>query len=318
MDGDTPSVETSQNDSSYMFTDAEEGNISHPDNKEGTTYSTEDIGISEKDHVDVPLKSNEKEDEGDEKKDTEKPLLEDDSIRIDVTTGYISEDTPTLPLPEKKKKKAPIAGANSVEVAKQRNLPKYLFPVARMKRAWNKSSNVLEFLGRAFCIVFSTIGWFTCVGGIPFVSLVMLVMGCVYVNDCRKEPNIPVYLIVTGVLGTLQHIMAIWTKYVPRDTEGRLGVYRSYCRVIDGLFTLFLMIWFVLGCIWVYGIYDDVDLRHPEHDEYCNMTVYLFAFWLFNLTFILLALIVVLSLCFITCIIITPKKEENKDVSADA
>lgn len=66
-------------------------------------------------------------------------------------------------------------------------------------------------------------------------------------NDCKIEPNIPIYLIVSGVIGTIQHVIVVWTKYVPKDAKGRLNKYRRCCERINGLFHLFNIVWFILG-----------------------------------------------------------------------
>lgn len=47
----------------------------------------------------------EKDEVEEDKRETEKPLLkEDDSVKIEIKPDYEGEDTPTLPLPDKKKK----------------------------------------------------------------------------------------------------------------------------------------------------------------------------------------------------------------------
>ncbi|XP_035206149.1 uncharacterized protein LOC118181151 isoform X1 [Stegodyphus dumicola] len=184
-------------------------------------------------------KDDEEKEDIDEKKDTEKPLIDDDSVKIDIKSGDEGTDTATLPISDKK--------SRDDNNAKKEKPPMYLFPITQMKLAWTRSSNILEFLLRATCIVFSTLGWLLCVGGFPFVSVAMLVIGSVYVDDCKAEPNIPVYLIVAGVLGTLQHFMSVWTKYLPKDSQGRMQEYRSYCRAVDSVLHIFLAIWFICG-----------------------------------------------------------------------
>ncbi|XP_035206282.1 uncharacterized protein LOC118181151 isoform X2 [Stegodyphus dumicola] len=164
-------------------------------------------------------KDDEEKEDIDEKKDTEKPLIDDDSVKIDIKSGDEGTDTATLPISDKK--------SRDDNNAKKEKPPMYLFPITQMKLAWTRSSNILEFLLRATCIVFSTCS--------------------VYVDDCKAEPNIPVYLIVAGVLGTLQHFMSVWTKYLPKDSQGRMQEYRSYCRAVDSVLHIFLAIWFICG-----------------------------------------------------------------------
>jgi len=266
-------------------------------------YETK-AGADGKDEV---RKGDDEEDEVEEQKESAQPLLEEGSITIDITPGYEGQDTPTLQITDKKKKSKLDIEAGGNEQKRTEKLPRYLFPFTRIKNAWSNSTNVFAFVGTATCIIFQTVGWFTCVGGVPFLSLVMLIIGSIYVYDCNAEPNIPVYLIVSGVIGTIQHVITIWTKYVPKETQGRLKVQRSYCKSLNGLLHLFLIIWFILGCVWIYGVHE-VEFRDRHKDEYCHKTLYYFAFWIMNLSFILLAIVIVLSICFLVCIVAIPKE----------
>lgn len=277
---------------------------------EDGTREKSDFGVNMNENNDSGEEDNKVEKEG--KKDSEKPLLDEESVTIEIKPGTDGEDTATLAITDKKKKS--ITESEEVDRNQKGALPVYLFPCTRIRNAWRDSTNICSFIGTAVCIIFQTVGWFTCVGGIPFLSLVMLIIGSVYIDECKIEPNIPVYLIVSGVIGTIQHVITIWTKYVPKDAQGRLKVKRSYCNSLNGLFHMFLMIWFIIGCVWVYGAHSDVDFRDKDKDEYCHKTLYYFAFWILNLSFILLAMVIVLSLCFLLFVVATPKEEKKSPI----
>ncbi|KAF8790086.1 uncharacterized protein LOC129961050 [Argiope bruennichi] len=254
-----------------------------------------------------PDEENKESKEDSEKEKVDDNLLKKDkeSIQLDIQTE--GDDTATLPLRKKK-------GDEAKE--KSKNKPSmYLFPLTRLKIAWSSSSNVCEFFFKAVLIIFSTLGWMFCVGGFPFISLALLIIGCIYIDDCKIQPNIPLYLIVSGVLGTIQHFIAIWTKYVPKDSLGRIKEYRNYCKIVDCVIQLFLTIWFVLGCIWVYGVYNEVEYRDTERNEYCNQTLYLFAFWILNFSFMILALLAVIALSCIVCVMVSPKNRNRETES---
>ncbi|GFS47645.1 uncharacterized protein NPIL_495251 [Nephila pilipes] len=239
-------------------------------------------------------------DDEDNQKEVEHSLLQEETITIEIQSE--EGNRATLPLSDKK---------NQSDEESKKKPSKYLFPVTRMKIAWAKSSTICEFFVRATFIIFSTLGWMFCIGGIPFISLALLIIGSIYVDDCKIQPNIPVYLIVAGAFGTVQHFIAIWTKYLPRESQGYLKNYRSYCVGIDCLLQLFLAIWFVLGCIWVYGVYNDVEYRDKTRNEYCNKTLYLFAFWILNFSFMIMAFLCAITLGLIVCIVASPKDKEK-------
>lgn len=82
----------------------EEGTSENPDtNIEIIEDQNNEDGNKEKEN-ELP-ETDEKDDDENEKKDTEKPLLEEkDSVKIDIAPDNEGEDTPTLPLPDKKRK----------------------------------------------------------------------------------------------------------------------------------------------------------------------------------------------------------------------
>lgn len=82
----------------------EEGTSENPDrNNEIIEDQNKEDGNKEKENK-LP-ETDEKDDDENEKRDTEKPLLEEkDSVKIDIAPDNEGEDTPTLPLPDKKRK----------------------------------------------------------------------------------------------------------------------------------------------------------------------------------------------------------------------
>ena len=68
---------------------------------------------------------------------------------------------------------------------------------------------------------------------------------------------------------------------------------------LDGVLNLFLFTWFVAGNIWVYSKYKPNFV--PPVDQplnYCNKTVYLFAFWVITSSYVILGMI-----CTCTCLL---------------
>lgn len=44
------------------------------------------------------------------------------------------------------------------------------------------------------------------------------------------------------------------------------------------------------GSVWVYSIRGDYQHEHPEQDNYCHNTLYMFSFWVLTVQYILVAL----------------------------
>lgn len=68
-------------------------------------------------------------------------------------------------------------------------------------------------------------------------------------------------------------------------------------KFIDGVLNLFLFTWFIAGNIWVYSKYKPHPIPLPSDPlNYCNPTLYMFAFWVITASYILMG-----SICFCIC-----------------
>lgn len=85
--------------------------------------------------------------------------------------------------------------------------------------------------------------------------------GVKYLKDCPIEPKIPVYLLVGGCVGLLKLLSMLWHQFRSRHGDEMYGVgdgdagesvmpSRS-SRFSDAIVSVFLVIWFVIGNVWV-------------------------------------------------------------------
>ncbi|XP_067440070.1 transmembrane protein 272-like [Thunnus thynnus] len=118
------------------------------------------------------------------------------------------------------------------------------------------------------------------------MPIAQLVMGAVYKNDCPQQPYIPIYLMVMGIITMLSLFSTM------AYNSGSLGI------VCSGLVSLFLFCWFIAGNVWIYSIYEpNYNKTTTSVEPYCDKTVYLFAFWTTNLSYILLGLVMLCGCC---------------------
>ena len=82
------------------------------------------------------------------------------------------------------------------------------------------------------------------------------------------EPLIPIYLIVAGAGGLVANCCYCRIKY--QDEES--------VNLIQPVAQVFIFAWFVCGNVLIYTNYQP-NYDDPESAEYCNKTLYLFAFW---------------------------------------
>lgn len=140
------------------------------------------------------------------------------------------------------------------------------------------------------------------------------VAGIQFVRDCPKEPNIPVYMIVGGSFGTIKMLWMLWRQVnsrryerldarnrPPRPTEDGLST-SAGSRITNFLLTSFLVVWFVLGNLWILGIYwpaFEPTLRDPN--RWCHKTLYVFSLVHLAVVYSLLGVVMLTILVMVVC-----------------
>jgi hypothetical protein len=90
--------------------------------------------------------------------------------------------------------------------------------------------------------------------------------------DCPKQPKIPIYLFVGGLIGLVKLLQAIYEQSVKRrkekfdqgdlidvdgydgpgdDSGADISDFNNGSQFIDIIISLFLLIWFAMGNYWV-------------------------------------------------------------------
>ncbi|XP_064481808.1 uncharacterized protein LOC135394773 [Ornithodoros turicata] len=95
------------------------------------------------------------------------------------------------------------------------------------------------------------------------VSLSMIIIGSLYFNECPAQKNIPIYLVVAGVVLLLVFLSPCC------HSESWESCYICFL----GLACLFLMAWSIAGAVWVFNV-ERVDTNDPLSAHYCNHIVY--------------------------------------------
>ncbi len=111
--------------------------------------------------------------------------------------------------------------------------------------------------------------------------------GVQHIDQCPVESKIPIYLIVLGAFGLLRDMIACRNR-LKNDGEGEatsgamndgedeeLSERHMYCQLLT---VCFILPWFICGNVWVYKNY--TPSFQPGDSNYCDKTLYLFAFWL--------------------------------------
>ncbi|EJW88956.1 hypothetical protein WUBG_00130 [Wuchereria bancrofti] len=166
-----------------------------------------------------------------------------------------------------------------------------------------------QFLAKAFAVIISTMTAAVLLAVLNIIPLGMIVLGGCNIYSCPVEPYIPIWLIVTGFFSLLKSA----TNFCYRAKRQREGRPPSAADVnpnpFDGLLSCFLLVWFIIGSVWVYSVQKDVQHSNSRDSNYCDQFTYVFSFVFVTLGYALLACTLCCFCCCCCCICCRPKKQ---------
>lgn len=89
--------------------------------------------------------------------------------------------------------------------------------------------------------------------------------------------------------------MCLVTDSAALTVIGSCGI--CFNMMFSVLISIFLFIWFILGCIWTFGVRSQVQFNNPSLPNYCQPTLYKWTFALLIITIVW----AVLQCCFSCC-----------------
>lgn len=170
----------------------------------------------------------------------------------------------------------------------------------------NRSYTILSNLAKLICCSVSTI---TILAVLMALPIIMVILGFYYLNKCTIQKMIPIWLIVFGVLMLVKNISTLVHR-INAIKKGDEKSSSTILSVLDSFMSIFVVVWFVCGNIWVYSIKSQVQHTDPsEFSTFCSKTTYLFSFWFITSIYIV-AGFACLTFCFTICLtIFIPTKD---------
>ncbi|XP_011495068.1 PREDICTED: uncharacterized protein LOC105359997 [Ceratosolen solmsi marchali] len=148
--------------------------------------------------------------------------------------------------------------------------PSYESLFGQIREVHEKQKHISDLLQNISIILLGTIGYTIIVFAIPAC---MIIIAAFYFYDCPEDKFIPFYLLVGGGFEVFNKLFFLCTNIqIVNNTI------MNTCRVG----------WFILGSVSVYKVYE--PNYDPALGKYCNKTLYLFAFYLITLGYIIIAL----------------------------
>lgn len=143
-------------------------------------------------------------------------------------------------------------------------------------------------------------------------AVLQLIIGWRYADECPINPKIPTYLVVAGAVGIVNAIFSdIYSHLTTRaaqssheELDGNNEVTTTHKRsspimaafvAFNCLMSIFLFIWIICGCVWIFSVWSEVQFVRADQLTYCSPVAYRFAYLLLMIP--LLCLLCCCPLC---------------------
>lgn len=182
----------------------------------------------------------------------------------------------------------PTPGQTTMEVTADPSKQSFIKKIKTAKEENTAGNIALCFTMCGICL--GTLGCQIIAVLFTLLPFAMVYFGAKNLHNCTISPFIPIYLLVQGICTLLDQLL-IYCQCRNRDTESETNKKTKLGRLFD----LFVMVWFCVGSVYVYKIYE------PNYDNsaelYCDKTTYLFAFWSITIVYIFGAILVFACCC---------------------
>ncbi|XP_033215019.1 uncharacterized protein LOC117171639 [Belonocnema kinseyi] len=154
--------------------------------------------------------------------------------------------------------------------------------VFQLKDANIEANGTCDFVFRALRVVSKTMVVTICLACLSTMPMIMLILGVQFIKDCPREPHIPVYMVVGGILGGVRMFWTLYSQIRSRRPEvlSVPGVrsHVSPTQLASILLSCFLAGWFALGNYWILRIlWPDYAPTLFEPNMWCHKTLYIFS-----------------------------------------
>ncbi|XP_046852795.1 transmembrane protein 272-like isoform X2 [Xenia sp. Carnegie-2017] len=189
--------------------------------------------------------------------------------------------------------------------------PSYPSLFGQFKEVKEKSDGPFDFMKTATQLFAGTIGCTIATCFLLALPTAMIVIGVHFRHNCPVEPFIPIYLIIAGSCGLLKCLTLSFEKFKSCNTTQEQAFVENYSsnedlsntsKFMDGLLNIFMFTWFIAGNVWVYSHYKpNMKPSSKNLSNYCDPTVYWFAFWVVTVSYVIMGIIFFCICCLGAC-----------------
>lgn len=147
-----------------------------------------------------------------------------------------------------------------------------------------------------------------------------LFLGVKYLEECPREPKLPIYLLVGGCFGGLKLLMLMCEQARKLRDDDDETIHNdsellTMTKVAHVFLTLFLCVWFGFGNFWLFGV-GIPKFKAPLHEpkNWCDSVVFNFTFWQIVICYVLIAFVLVFGTSFCACFTFVRCKKDIEKV----
>ncbi|XP_052282591.1 transmembrane protein 272-like [Dreissena polymorpha] len=193
------------------------------------------------------------------------------------------------------------------------SMPDYGAFLYQIREVGKESENCVDLTCKTSETVCNSLFVTVCISAFLALPVAMISMGVKYLEDCPKEPRIPVYLLLGGCLGIIKLLSSLWRNIQTRryqnvsfdDPDDDCAFTSSTYRTMDTMLFLFLCGWQIAGTYWTFKIWTPhfKQLLY-EPSNWCDQTVYMFTVYQLCTCYVVMAafvLVLAMLICYLVC-----------------
>ncbi|EGI64972.1 hypothetical protein G5I_06431 [Acromyrmex echinatior] len=178
--------------------------------------------------------------------------------------------------------------------------------VFQLKDAHLEANGICDFVFRALRVISKTMTFTICLTCLSTVPILMFIFGVQFIKDCPKEPYIPVYMLIGGVLGAVRMFWALYSQIRSRRPEvsshSANRPHVSPMKLLSIVLSCFLVAWFVLGHYWIlHAMWPEYEFSLYTPNRWCHKTLYIFSLVHLFVVYVVLFLILIVAVGLAFC-----------------
>ena len=99
---------------------------------------------------------------------------------------------------------------------------------------------------------------------------------------------------MAGSVGVFRNLISLGQRAKKDDDDDDTDKKQTCCT---SLLDTFMFVWFIVGNVWIYHNYPP-NFDDSSSPDYCNHTLYMFAFWITTATYIIMGV----GCCCVCCV----------------